>query len=109
MKYWEVHVDHMKYEEYSCCYQCGLPQKLCGADKSQRCKRIDVLLPLVIMAWIRREELELNEAFEDLRDGRRFQNLKDYTAWLMKTETHLGYKGTNGLKVFARIVADRII
>jgi superfamily II DNA helicase RecQ len=109
MKYWEFRVNHMKYEEYSCCYRCGLPQKLCGADKSQGCKRVDVLFPLVITAWIRREELELNQAFEDLGDGRRFQNLKDYTAWMMKTETHLGYKGTNGFKVFERIVADRVI
>jgi superfamily II DNA helicase RecQ len=109
MTYGELRVGYMKYEDYSCCFRCGLPQELCGAEKSQGCKRVDVIFPLAIMSWIRREELGLEEVFEELGDGRVFEDVKEYVRWIMKREMCFGYKGTIGFRIFERIVGDRLI
>jgi superfamily II DNA helicase RecQ len=106
MKYWEFRVRNMRYEDYSCCFRCGLPQSLCGAEKSQGCTRRDVIFPTVIMAWLQREELDLTEILEDIGDGRNFEDVTEYAKWIMKTEMYYGYKGTNAFKVFERVVRD---
>ena len=61
---------------------------------------------MVIMAWLQREELDLTEILEDVGDGRNFEDVKEYTKWIMKTEMYYGYKGTNTFKVFERVVRD---
>jgi hypothetical protein len=58
------------------------------------------------MAWLQREELDLVEIFEDVGDGRDFEDVVEYAKWIMKTEMYYGYKGTNTFKVFERVVRD---
>jgi superfamily II DNA helicase RecQ len=106
MTYREFKSWNMRYEDYSCCFRCGLPQSLCGAEKSQGCTRMDVIFPTVIMAWLQREELDLVEILEDVGDGRNFEDVMEYAKWIMKTEMYYGYKGTNAFKVFERVVRD---
>jgi superfamily II DNA helicase RecQ len=106
MTYREFKSGNMRYEDYSCCFRCGLPQSLCGAEKSQGCTRTDVIFPTVIMAWLQREELDLTEILEDVGDGRNFKDVTEYAKWIMKTEMYYGYKGTNAFKVFERVVRD---
>jgi superfamily II DNA helicase RecQ len=106
MTYREFKSRNMRYEDYSCCFRCGLPQSLCGAEKSQGCTRQDMIFPTVIMAWLQREELDLVEIFEDVGDGRDFEDVVEYAKWIMKTEMYYGYKGTNAFKVFERVVRD---
>jgi len=109
MKYSEFRGQHMRFESYSCCFRCGLPQELCGNVERGNCDRIDVIFPVVVMSWFCRRQVGLDLTLELLGDGRDFTNVEEYIQWVMKSEICFGRKGHNGFKVFEGIVRDRVI
>jgi superfamily II DNA helicase RecQ len=100
--------NYLKYERYSCCYRCSLPQELCG-EFGRSCTRVDVILPAILVAFERREELELVEVFEKVMEVRRFENILEYIEWIGMGERWLGHKGTNGFKMFESIIRKRLM
>ena len=104
MKYWEFRTTHMRYQQYSCCFKCGLPHELCGNVSGGNCGRIDVIFPVVVMSWFYCKEVGLELILEGIADGREFNDVQEYAKWIMKSETYFGRKGHNGFKVFEGIV-----
>jgi len=107
MKYEVFKGNHLKYDRYSCCYRCSLPQGLCLDIENGSCSRRDVILPLVIVGFGRRVELEFEEVFEEILEGREFVSIFEYIEWIGKEERVLGQRGTNAFKVFERIIRTR--
>ena len=107
MKYEAFKGNYLKYDRYSCCYRCSLPQGLCEDVEMGSCFRQDVILPLIIVGFVRRVELEFEELFEEILDGREFVNIFEYIEWIGKEERVLGQRGTNAFKVFERIIRTR--
>ena len=64
------------------------------------CFRQDVILPLVIVGFVRRAELEFEELFEEILDGQEFVNIFKYIEWIRKEEWVLGQRAINAFKVF---------
>jgi len=108
MRYDIFQGNYLEYERYSCCYRCSLPQELCG-QVGTSCSRVDVILPVILVAFERREELELVSVFEDVMDGREFENILEYIQWIGKGERWLGHRGTNAFKVFESIIRTRLM
>ena len=73
------------------------------------CSRIDVILPVILVAFERQEELELVDVFEEVMDGREFENILEYIQWIVKAERWLGHRGANAFKVFDCIIRTRLI
>src|SRR5579859_3737174 len=107
MKYEVFKGNYLKYDRYSCCYKCSLPQGLCKDVETGSCIRRDVILPLVLVGFVRRVELEFEDLFEEILDGREFVNVFEYIEWIGKEERVLGQRGTNAFKVFERIIRTR--
>src|SRR5256714_2703500 len=107
MKYEAFKGNYLKYDRYSCCYRCSLPQGLCEDVEMGSCFRQDVILPLIIVGFVRRAELEFEKLFEEILDGREFVNIFEYIEWIGKEERVLGRRGTNAFKVFERIIRTR--
>jgi superfamily II DNA helicase RecQ len=107
MKFEVLKGNHLNYARFSCCFRCSLPQDLCEEVEMGMCSRKDVILPLAIVAFVRRVELDFVEIFEDILDGRDFVDVFEYVEWIGKEERVLGMRGTNAFKVFSRIVETR--
>jgi hypothetical protein len=75
--------------------------------ESGTCSRKDIILPLVIVGFVRREELDFGDLFVELLDGREFDNVLEYIEWIGKEERVLGRRGTNAFKVYERIIRTR--
>jgi superfamily II DNA helicase RecQ len=101
--------NYLRYDRYSCCFKCSLPQGLCGDVESGSCTRRDVILPLILVGFVRRKELELEELLEEVTEGREFGNILEFIEWIGKKERVLGQRGTNAFKMFERMIATRFI
>jgi superfamily II DNA helicase RecQ len=108
MRYEVFQGNYLEYEKYSCCYRCSLPQELCG-QVGKSCSRVDVILPIILVGFERQEELELVKVFEEVMDGRVFENIAEYIRWIGMGERWLGHKGTNGFKMFESIIRKRLM
>ena len=106
MKYSTFRGRYLNYEEYSCCYKCSLPQRLCGKVESRTCTRRDVIIPLIIIGYLRQRESGLQQVFDNIFDGRMFGNVQDYAEWVGRKERWLGHEGTNGFKIFECIIKE---
>ena len=51
----------------------------------------------------------MKDIFENVGDGRIFEEVTEYVQWIMKGEMVFGYKVMNAFKVFERVVQDRLI
>jgi hypothetical protein len=70
---------------------------------------VDVILPVILVAFERQEELELVDVFEQVMDGREFENILEYIQWIGMGERWLGHRGTNAFKVFESIIRTRLM
>jgi hypothetical protein len=57
--------------------------------------------------FVRREELGFEELFEEVMEGRKFENIFEYIEWIGKEERALEQRGTNAFKVFERMMGTR--
>ena len=71
--------------------------------------RVDVIFPLVMMAWLRRKDLGIEDLLEDVGDGWVFNDVKEYVWWIMKSGIVLGYKGMNSFNGFERVIGEKVI
>ena len=78
MKYEAFKGNYLKYDRYSCCYRCSLPQGLCEDVEMGSCFRRDVILPLVIVGFVQQLKLEFEKLFEEILDGQEFVNIFEY-------------------------------
>ena len=74
--------------------------------ESRTCTRKDVIVPLIVIAYVGQRDEELQKIFENVFEGHVFQNVKEYAEWISKRERWLSHEGTNGFKVFESIIAE---
>jgi superfamily II DNA helicase RecQ len=101
--------NYLKYDAYSCCFKCSLPQDLCQNVKKGSCSRQDVILPLILVGFVRREELGFEELLMEVTEGREFESVFEYIEWIGKEERVLGQRGTNAFKIFERMIRTKIV
>ena len=93
----------IRWVAHSCCFSCGRPGDMCLEYSSQkRCGREDVILQLVLMAYMWRES-EYVDVIEEFA-GRKFENVRSFWRWLCQRRRVLGFNGTNCFGVFERIM-----
>jgi superfamily II DNA helicase RecQ len=98
---------YLHYDEYSCCYKCSLPQDLCQDVKEGSCSRRDVIIPLILVGYVRRQELGFEILLDEASDGRQFGSIFEFIDWFSKETRILGQRGTNAFKIFERMIATR--
>ena len=105
MKYSIFWGNYLNYNKYNCSYKCSLSQKLYKKVKGRICTWTDVIVPLIIIAFVQQREKGLQKIFENVFESYVFSNIKEDADWIDKRERQLGHKGTNGFKVFKSIIA----
>ena len=90
----------VRFGDYSCCWGCGLPQRLCGGWETNECEDGDKMLPVVMMAGrSRRLQLWVWKEFGlDPAEGKR------YVEWIGRSRRLYGEEMTNGIAVWDLII-----
>jgi hypothetical protein len=77
-----------------------------GFGMSQVCQEVDIILPVVIMAWLR-EDMKGKDIVESVA-GRELKNVNDLFECMMRRhyERTLSYWGTRAFAVWTRIIYE---
>jgi hypothetical protein len=95
--------EYLVYKASSCCYRCGLPGDLCYAYANRlKCEADDVILPSVLMSYLKKE-LGLLDVIKEFAH-RGFEDVFEFSKWMMERRRWLGVNGTNAFGVFSIIM-----
>ena len=104
----EFKAKHLRYTAFTCCFRCGLPQDLCkNLNEDGQCTMKDIIYPLVMICWLRRDALGCEMIINDIIEGRIFNKAKEFGGWMMEETIWLGHRATNGMRVLEAIIKWR--
>jgi len=96
----------ISYRSNTSCYGCGRPGDLCEGYKNKvGCRGRDVVLPLVVLAYIKLD-LGYREVIKELAQ-REFVDLKDFCTWMTEKRRFLGENGTNAWAVWEGLLRGK--
>jgi hypothetical protein len=107
IKNWAAKKVQVRYEAASCCYKCSRPGDMCDAASvglSQGCLEPDMIVPVVLMGWLRKE-MGVKDIVEEMA-GREMKNIYDLFQWMTRRhyERTLSYWGTRGFRVWVEVI-----
>jgi hypothetical protein len=104
---WKVKKVEIGYAAGTCCYKCSRPSDICSMAElgmSSGCKEPDMIIPTVLMGWLR-EDMSVRNIIEEVAE-RELKDIEDVFRCMMRKhyERTLSHWGTKGFAAFISIL-----